>query len=119
MINQAVNGATGMLADRIAHYADVTRDVCDLLRQRGEAQPASVLENTLVRVDSVTAYLRNADGTQLYGDMREITRGRTWMLAGAGVIAGLLAARAIRAGTATPHQTEYVEQFDQRSEHHG
>lgn len=119
MINQAVNGATGLLADRIAHYADVTRDVCDLLRRRGEAQPAYLLEKTLARFDSATAYLRSADGTQLYGDMREMTRGRTWMVAGAGLIAGLLAARAIRASATMPHQEDYVEQFDQRSERRG
>ncbi|MBV9269587.1 MAG: hypothetical protein JO165_00730 [Candidatus Eremiobacteraeota bacterium] len=113
MINQAVDRGTDLLADRIDYYVSVARDVADSLRQRGEAQPADLLETTIVRVDYVTKYLRDADGTQLYGDVRELTRDRTWLLAGAGFVTGLLAARAIRASAMTP-QDEYVEQFDQR-----
>jgi hypothetical protein len=115
MINQAVDRGTDLLADRIQHYVGVTRDVCDLLRQRGETQPAQLLESTLMRVDSFTTYLRNADGAQLYGDMRDMTRDRAWLLAGAGFVTGLLAARAVRAGTYLPQQ-HYVEEFDQRGE---
>ena len=88
MINQAVDRGTDLLADRIEHYVGLTRDVCDVLRQRGETQPAQLLESTLTRVDSITSYLRNADGTQLYGDMRDMTRDRAWLLAGAGFITG-------------------------------
>jgi len=117
MINQAVNRGTDLLADRIQHYVGVTRDVCDLLRQRGETQPAQLLESTLTRVDSFTTYLRNADGEQLFGDMRDMTRDRAWLLAGAGFISGLLAARAVRAGAYVPPE-HYVEEFDQRGAAH-
>jgi len=112
MINQAVDRGADMLADRIEHYADVTREMCDVLRRRGENQPAEFLEITLGRVDSVTSYLRDADGTRMYDDVRELTRDRTWLLAGAGFVTGLLAARAIRAG-ASGTQSAYVEEFDQ------
>ena len=118
MINQAVDRGTDLLADRIEHYVGLTRDVCDVLRQRGETQPAQLLESTLTRVDSITSYLRNADGTQLYGDMRDMTRDRAWLLAGAGFITGLLAARAVRAGAYAP-QDHYVERFDQRGDARG
>lgn len=117
MVNQAIDRGTDVLADRVEHYALVAREMCDVLRQRGEPQAAEMLETGVNRMTDVTSYLRQSDGTRLMSDVQEFARGRTWLVAGVGFMGGILAARAIRAGTASVddgwQQRPYTEQFDQ------
>jgi hypothetical protein len=96
MINQAVDRGTTMLADRVEHYTNVAHDVGEVLRDRGEAQAADFVDSLAGRVQGVATYLRRSDGTQMWTDAQEAARGRTWVLAGVGFVAGVAAARAVR-----------------------
>lgn len=92
-----------MLADRVEHYTNVAHDVGDVLRDRGETHAADFVDMLAGRVQGMATYLRRSDGTQMWSDAQEAARGRTWVLAGAGFVAGVAAARAVR--TATSHET--------------
>lgn len=96
MVNQAVDRGTSLLADRVEHYTNVAHDVGDVLRERGEPQAADLVQTLAERAVEVARYLRNHDGTELWSDVQELARGKTWLLAGAGFLGGLAAARAVR-----------------------
>ena len=96
MINEAVNRGTTLLADRVEHYTNVASDVSQVLRDRGEPQAADVVQTLTQRAVDVARYLRNRDGNELWSDMQMFARDKTWLLAGAGFLGGLAAARAIR-----------------------
>jgi hypothetical protein len=96
MINQAVGRGTTLLADRVEHYTNVASDVSQVLRDRGEPQAADLVQTLAQRAVDVARYLRNHDGNQLWSDMQEFGRDKTWLLAGAGFFGGLAAARAVR-----------------------
>jgi hypothetical protein len=95
-INQAVSRGTGLIADRVEHYANVARDVGGMLRERGEPQAGELVEYLSSRANDAANYLRNNDPQQVLADVQDATRGRTWIVAGAGFLSGLAIARAVR-----------------------
>lgn len=96
MVGQAVDRGTGLLADRVEHYTNVAREIGDILRDRGEPQAADMVQTLSQRGTQVARYLRNNDGGKMWSDVQNLTRGRTWLLTGVGLISGLALARAIR-----------------------
>lgn len=96
MINQAVGRGTGILADRVEHYANLAREIGDILREREEPQAAEFVNALYERGNGVARYLRNTEASEMWNDAQEFARGRTWLLAGAGFMGGLALARTIR-----------------------
>lgn len=101
MMNRAVDRGSTLLADRVEHYTIVARDVCETLRQRGEPQAAYAVETLAGRASDVARYLRASDGSQLWADVQQFSRDKGWLLAGAGFLGGLAAARAVRTAAST------------------
>ncbi len=91
-------GAT-LLADRVDRYVAVARDVSGVLRERGEPQAAAALERAARSAARAGAYLRDADGREVWRDLQRAVEGRGWLLAGVGVAGGLGLARAIRSSS--------------------
>jgi hypothetical protein len=115
MIGQAIGRGTDLLADRIEHYTNVTREVGDILRERGEPQAADLATTLAERATGMARYLRNSEGTQIMSDMQDFARGRTWLLTGVGFVSGLAIARAVRTTADYASQTEepYREDYTQ------
>jgi len=116
VINQAVGRGTEMLADRIEHYSEVASDVSERLREKGEPQAADFVEMIAGGVSDAAGYLRERDGAELWTDAQQFARGRTWLLAGIGLVGGMAAARAVRSANEARQwqQSEYVESYAQQ-----
>jgi hypothetical protein len=115
VINQAVGRGAEMLADRVEHYSTVASDVGEVLREKGEPQVADFMDMVAGGVSDAASYLRSHDGTTLWSDAQDFARGRTWLLAGIGLVGGMAAARAVRSAGRTRdwEQPEYVESYAQ------
>ena len=115
VINQAVGRGAEMLADRVEHYGTVASDVGEVLREKGEPQVADFVDMLAGGVSDAANYLRSNDGTTLWSDAQEFARGRTWLLAGIGLVGGMAAARAVRSAGRTRdwEQPDYVESYAQ------
>ena len=114
VINQAVDRGTGMLADRVEHYTNVAREIGDILRERGEPQAADLIGTVAERGVGVARYLRNNDSAVMWNDAQELMRGRTWVIAGAGLLGGLALARAVRtAAGSDDYREEYAQPASQ------
>jgi hypothetical protein len=116
MIDQAVGRGTDLLADRVEHYTNLTREIGDILRDRGEPQAAELATTLAERATGMARYLRNSDGSQIIGDLQEFARGRTWLLSGVGFLGGLAIARAVRTaadGGASIAQEDYRDEYAQ------
>lgn len=116
LINQAVDRGTNLLAERVEHYTEVANDVADVLRERGEPAAAGAVETLAGRIKGVADYLRSADGARLWSDGQNYARERTWVLAGAGFVTGIAAARAVRTATAErtwESEPAYVDRYAQ------
>jgi len=116
MISQAVGQGTGLLAQRITQYSAIAGEIGNTLRDRGEPQAAELATTIASRGQDVAEYFRERDGRALWSDFERFMEGRGWLMAGAGVIGGLLVARAIRTTVSAPAawgRNEYLDEYAQ------
>ena len=95
-LNVAIGQGTGLLAQRIEQYASIESEVAKTLRNNGETQAAEVADMLGDRARQLGRYLHDADGRRLFNDVQDALQGRAWVVAAAGLAAGLLVSRAIR-----------------------
>lgn len=95
-INILVGQGSSLLAQRIEQYALVGDEVIVTLRENGETQAADFAELLSGRAHATANYVRTRDGRRMWSDAQDALSGRGWVMAGAGLLTGFLAARAIR-----------------------
>lgn len=71
----------------------------DQLRGEGMEVPAKVVEQVARRANDLGGYLESAQADQILADLESFARRRPWLTAGAGVLAGLLASRFVKASS--------------------
>jgi hypothetical protein len=67
------------------------------LRSEGKDVPAKVIAQVAERADDLGAYLKSAQADQILTDLEGFARRRPWVTAGAGVLAGFVASRFVKA----------------------
>lgn len=95
-INIMVTQGTSLLAQRIEQYARVGDEIAATLRDNEERQAAEYAELLGSRAHATAHYLRTHDGRRIWSDTQDALSGRGWVMAGAGLLTGFLAARAMR-----------------------
>jgi len=95
-LSVVVGQGTGLLAQRIEQYARIGDEIALTLRDNGERQAAEFAELLGARTHAAANYLRTRDGRRIWSDAQDAMSGRGWVMAGAGLLTGFLAARAIR-----------------------
>ncbi len=101
-INIMVTQGTSLLAQRIEQYARVGDEIAATLRDNEERQAAEYAELLGGRAHATANYLRTRDGRRIWSDAQDALDGRGWVMAGAGLLTGFLAARAIRCSPPPP-----------------
>jgi hypothetical protein len=95
-INVFIGQGTSLLAQRVDQYARVGDEIAAAFRERDERQAADFAELLGSRAHATASYLRTTDGRRMWSDAQDAMSGRGWIMAGAGLLTGFLAARAIR-----------------------
>ena len=67
------------------------------LRSEGKDVPARIVAEVARRADDLGAYLASAQADQILGDLEAFARRRPWLTAGAGVLAGFITSRFVKA----------------------
>jgi hypothetical protein len=67
------------------------------LRSEGKDVPAKVIEQVAERAEDFGAYLQSAQADRMLTDLEHFARRRPWVTAGAGVLAGFVASRFVKA----------------------
>jgi hypothetical protein len=73
------------------------------LRSEGKDTPAKLVEEVARRADDLGGYLQSAQADRILGDVEGFARRRPWVTAGAGVLAGFLASRFLKASSDRRH----------------
>jgi hypothetical protein len=79
--------------------AGALRQSGEQLRSQGDGRMAGVAEGAADRVERLGSYLEQADGDRLLHDVEDFARRRPWLVAGAGLVAGLVASRFLKASS--------------------
>ena len=69
------------------------------LRSEGQDTPAKLVEEVARRADELGGYLQSAQADRILDDVEGFARRRPWVTAGAGVLAGFLASRFLKASS--------------------
>jgi hypothetical protein len=69
------------------------------LRMDGNETPASVVEQVARKAEKLGGYLQSANADRILGDVENFARRRPWLTGAAGVVAGFLASRFVKASS--------------------
>ena len=84
---------------QVRSLADALRRSGSDLSNEGNTSSARLAEQAADRIDRVGGYLEQKSGDELMRDIETFARRRPWMLAGVGMLAGVAAARFMKASS--------------------
>lgn len=87
--------------------ADTLRQTASQLRMDGDQQKAryaGIADQGADRLERVGGYLTNADADQILGKVEDVARRQPWLIAGAGILVGIAAARVMKASSSQRYQ---------------
>jgi hypothetical protein len=92
--------------------ADTLRQTASQLRAEGDQQNAryaGIADQGADRLERVGGYLTNADADEILGKVEDVARRQPWLIAGAGLLVGVAAARVMKASSSQRyHQAQPV-----------
>jgi len=86
-------------ASQVRSVADALRRSRGELEQQGKSSAAQWVGQAADRVEGVAGYLERTSGDDVIHDIEGFARRRPWLLAGAGMLAGIAAARFVKASS--------------------
>jgi hypothetical protein len=97
---------------QVRSLADALRRSGDELSNEGRSGAAQLTRQAADRIDQVGRYLEQKRGDELLRDIESFTQRRPWMIAGLGMLAGVAAARFVKASSGRRH-SEYSSSSQQ------
>jgi ElaB/YqjD/DUF883 family membrane-anchored ribosome-binding protein len=94
--------------ERITATADDLRSVGETLREQGKDAPAKIADQLAERAEQAGGYLRDADANRLLSDAEEFGRRQPWAVLAGAAIAGVAAARLLKASSRDRYQGRQV-----------
>jgi hypothetical protein len=103
-LRDQVDQRSTQAGDQVQSAAQDVRKVAEQLRGQGKETPARVAEQVADRAESVSSYLRDADGERLLGDVEAFARRQPWLVAAGGLVLGFAASRFLKASSSRRYQ---------------
>ncbi len=101
-LRRQVDERSTMAGRQAASVAETLRQTAWQMRQEGDPQKArmaSFADQGADRLDRVGSYLTDADADELLGRVEDVARRQPWLIAGAGLLVGIAAARVLKASS--------------------
>lgn len=119
MLREQLSQRSTQLGGQVGALSRTLRRVAEQSRTEGNDQQARLAEQAADRGERLSAYLTRADGQQMLAETEDFARRQPWVIAGAGLAAGLVLARALKASSGTRYQQRYVTAYSAQSTHPG
>jgi ElaB/YqjD/DUF883 family membrane-anchored ribosome-binding protein len=104
-VEQQLDQRSTMLGEQVGSTSQGLRRVAEQARQEGNDQQARLAEQAADRTDRLSTFLTEADGDRLLAEAEEFARRQPWVLAGAGLLAGVVLARAMKVSSRRRYDT--------------
>ncbi len=101
-LRRQVDERSTMAGRQASSVADTLRQSAAQMRAEGDPQKArmaSFADQGADRLERVGGYLTDADADELLGRVEDMARQQPWLIAGAGLLAGIAAARVLKASS--------------------
>ena len=91
--------------EQLRSMTEAVRGSAARLREQDQHGPARAVEGAAERGDRLASYLSESDGEQLLADVEDFARRQPLVVAGAGLLVGLVAARALKASSSRRYES--------------
>lgn len=98
-LSRELDRRTTVVGSQARTMAQALRQSGTQLDSQGQAQAGSIAAGAADGIERLGRYLETTSGDKLLGDVEDFTRRRPWLLAGAGVLAGIAASRFLKASS--------------------
>jgi ElaB/YqjD/DUF883 family membrane-anchored ribosome-binding protein len=112
-LREQLNTRTNGVGSQARSVAQALRQSGQNLRGEGNAQAAGITEGAAERVEQLGRYLEQVDGDQMLRDAERFARQRPWLLAGIGLLSGLVASRMMNASSERRYQPRRTLRADE------
>lgn len=96
-IREQLDQRSTQAGENVQSIGKVLQSSANQLRSEGKDMPAKVVEEISRRADDLGNYLQSAQADRFLEDIETFARRRPWLAAGAGVLAGFVASRFLKA----------------------
>jgi ElaB/YqjD/DUF883 family membrane-anchored ribosome-binding protein len=98
-LRDQVDQRSTQAGDQVQSVGTALRRSAEQLREEGKETPASLVEQVARRADELGGYLQTTNADRMVGDIERFARHRPWLTGAAGVLAGFLASRFVKASS--------------------
>jgi ElaB/YqjD/DUF883 family membrane-anchored ribosome-binding protein len=95
------------LGQQISATAKALRTSSSQLSQQGNTTVAQATDRAADQADQLGQYLRTADANRILGDAEQFGRENPWVVIAGGLVAGIAAARFLKASSRRRYETAY------------
>jgi ElaB/YqjD/DUF883 family membrane-anchored ribosome-binding protein len=109
-LRRQVDERSTQAGQQASGVADTLRHTASQLRSEGDPQKAryaQVVDQAADRLERTGRYLTEADADELLGRVEDTARRQPWMVAAAGLLAGIAAARFLKASSRDRYDQRY------------
>src|SRR5436190_9063820 len=117
IVREQLSQRSTQLGGQVESLSQTLRRVAEQSRTEGNDQQARLAEQAAGRGERLSAYLTRADGQQMLAEAEDFARRQPWVIAGAGLAAGMVVARALKASSGTRYRKRYVTAYSAQSTH--
>ena len=96
-IREQLDQRSTQAGEQVQAVSHVLQSGVEQLRSEGKDVPAKLMTQLAERAEDLGAYLQSAQADQMLTDLERFARRRPWVTAGAGVLAGFVASRFVKA----------------------
>jgi hypothetical protein len=103
-VRNEVDTRTTTAGEQMGALSRAMHDVGGELRSQGNDLPARLADEVADRAERLGGYLRESDAERIIGDVEDFGRRQPWVMAVAGVVIGVAAARLLKASSQRRHE---------------
>lgn len=100
-----IDRRTTDLGNVVGEHVQNLRGMSDSLRNQGNDTTASLVDMAADRLNRLSSYLTSTDGERMVHDVEDIARNQPLATAAIGLVAGLTAARLLKASASQRYRT--------------
>ena len=108
-LREQLDTRTNDVGRQAKSVAQAFRQSGEKLRGEGNTQAASATDMAAQRVEQLGEYLERVQGDELLRDAERFARRRPWLLAGIGMVAGLVASRMMKASSEQRYEASSMQ----------
>jgi hypothetical protein len=113
-LREQIDQRSTQAGERVSGTAQDLRSVSEELRNQGKDTPANLADKGAERIERVGSYLTESDGDALLSDVEDFARRRPMAVLAGGLVAGMAAARFLKASSGSRYRSRIGSQSQTR-----